>query len=607
VDEAGRVRVGAVVGGALLAVLGLVALVMIPRGPSEFAYFPFDLAWPFGLGRGLGVAELAAHVVGPVLLGPAVGLITWGLAPAVPVLVPGPALTRRIAWILGGVSTGLAALVTVGLVRGRPLVPDELSYASQARQFLEGRLLAPVPDGYAVEAFDILAPAGGGVTAKYLPGEALVQLPGVLVGLPALLHVPLLALALLCLWRAARLHAGERVATTILGLLALSPMLILVTGTGLSHTAAFAAIAVAAYGEALTLKDRPWVGGLLVGLGVAVCAWMRPQVAAPVGGIFVMYAALHLVRRRPLALVALGLPLVACVAGVAAYDVLVTGHPLKLPWSVSGERWGFGSPIDGLNHWHGPAQGAQNLISNSVRFSTWWIGWPSGFVLLWMYLRVGRPMGTLRSWVFASLAQVVFMIPYFAPGIYDVGPIYHLEGMLGAAVVGGLALAGLWDQRPRVATALVGTWLVLGTLPALLWGGARLNRLLDYVHAPANAALAALPDEPSLLLVEPDCTGRIGRGSMMVAFPRRSRLASAQRVILPRPPAHHLSEFRAFWGERACYYTHVDDTGTVQVLPCDQAGPFLDRPTVLGEGLARCPRTQSYAEKLGWRPSLSGE
>ena len=606
-DEGGSIRTGAVVAGAVFAVLGVVALVLLPRGAAEFAYFPMDLSWPWGLGRGVGVAELGAHGVGVLLFGPAVGLLAWGFAPRLPVLLPDIALTRRIAWGAGITSVCLATLALL-VVGGRPLVPDELSYASQARQLVRGMILAPVPDGYTVEAFDIVAPAGGGVTAKYLPGEALVQAPGVLVGLPALLHLPLLALALWAVWRAARLHAGDRVATVILAMVALSPMLVLVTGTGLSHTAAFAAIAVAAWGEALIVRERPWLGGLLIGLGVAAAAWIRPQVAAPVGGIFVLFGVWRLFRCQPLALLALCLPLIACVGGVALYDVLVTGHPLRLPWSVSGEAWGFGRPFAGVDYVHGPGEGVQNLITNSVRFSTWWIGWPSGFVLLWMYLRVGKPLGSLWSWPVAAAAQLAFMIPYYAPGIYDVGPIYHLEAILGASALGGLALVGLWEHRPRFASALAAVWIVVGVLPVLLWGGARLDRLLDHVHWPADAALAALPDGPTLVLAETDCTGRLGLGSMLISFPGRSRLRSAHTIIVPRPPPQRLDAFIAAWGERTCVYVHRDETRAVQVLDCAAARAFLERPQVFTEGLASCPRETSFAEQLGWhRPPIGGE
>lgn len=601
-DEGGKPRWWSLLAGALALVGFVAALSMVPRGPSEFAYDPFDLTWPWGLGRGFEVMELISYGIGLVGGGVSVGLLSWGLAPVVPDRVRGRPGRWAVAVMSVAAVMATAALLMIG---GRALVPDELSYAEQARGYVEGLLLVPAPDGLFVEAFDILSPTGGGLASKYLFGEAVVQIPGVMLGLPGLLHVPLLVLGAWAIWRAATLHGGPGIGTVALGLVALSPMLSWVSGTGLSHTPAFAAIAVAALGEAMVLRGRSWTGAVLVGLGVACAGMVRPQVAVPVGGVLCLFTWWHLRRTTPAALMALvGIPLVA--GGViAGYDWLVTGHPMRLPWALTGERFGFGTPVPGMAHVHGLTEGLQNVVTNGVRLSTWWIGWPTGLVFVGLFLWRGRPLGSLRSWVLASAAQLLFMVGYFAPGIYDVGPIYGLEVILGLSAVGACGLVGLYDERPRWALSLGLVWVLVGVPSTWLWAGLRVDRLLDQVHAPVEAALAQVPATNAILLVETDCTESLSEASMLTSIAERRRTPGAPLVVVPRPEPDQLEAFVAFYGPRDCYYAHRrPQTGQVEVLSCDAAADLLARPRFLSTDWSRCPRFRSYAERFGLRSDV---
>src|SRR6185503_18273920 len=84
-----------------------------------------------------------------------------------------------------------------------------------------------------------------GYTGKYLPGEGIVQILGVVVGMAPLLHLPLLALTLYSFHRALLLRSGARIADFGTLALALSPMVMLTTATGLSQSTSLCMIALA--------------------------------------------------------------------------------------------------------------------------------------------------------------------------------------------------------------------------------------------------------------------------------------------------------------------------------------------------------------------------
>src|SRR5207244_6272761 len=78
-------------------------------------------------------------------------------------------------------------------------------------------------------------PSRLGYTIKYLPGEPLLQIPGVLLGVPALLHLPIVLVTLWAWHEALRRSSGIGIARFGSICLACSPMLMFTSATGLSH------------------------------------------------------------------------------------------------------------------------------------------------------------------------------------------------------------------------------------------------------------------------------------------------------------------------------------------------------------------------------------
>src|SRR5262249_31378035 len=144
-----------------------------------------------------------------------------------------------------------------------------------------------------------------GYTGKYLPGEAIVQILGVLVGLAPLLHLPLYALTLLAFHRALLLRSGARIADLGALALALSPMVMLTTATGLSQATSLCMVVLAGLGFEWTRSERALAGAALLGFAVAFGFATRPQTMLPVGAVLVPWAGIALLRRRSFGALAL--------------------------------------------------------------------------------------------------------------------------------------------------------------------------------------------------------------------------------------------------------------------------------------------------------------
>ena len=328
----------------------------------------------------------------------------------------------------------------------------------QAALLAEGKIAEATVPPFAPEPFTIWTPRG--FTGKYLFGEPLVQTAGVRVGLPALLHLPLHLLVLVAWFAQVRRAAGERLAAWSTLLLALSPLLVINTATGLSHTTTLAGVVVAGLGwsqvaDAAASRGE-WLGGAaLVGVGVGWVAAVRPQVAIPVGLVLGAATAFVLLRRRRFAaLLLLGGAVGVFGAAILAYDQWLTGSARTLPWYLYRpiERFGFGLVLEGTPYVHDLRKALENLVVTAVRLDMWWLGWPlGGLLLLVLWWVAGRPLafGSMRVWLLVGVAVVLFNMAYYSTGVSETGPIYHFELLLPMSLLGGAALASGLDRWPR--------------------------------------------------------------------------------------------------------------------------------------------------------------
>lgn len=598
-----RAAVAALLAGGMLYLAAVVGLELLPTGPGEFAYRGGYLRpLPFAPMRGFTAEQALDHGIRLILMAPGLLLLAFGVGRAARRLrAPGEGTLGRLALGASALSVLLSTALLLGVFGGRAIVDDELTYAMQAQLLADGRLAIDNLPSITREPFTVASELG--FTGKYLPGEPLVQLPGVLVGLPALMHLPLAALTLLLLHRLVAMTVDRTLAAWAVILLALSPTFIVTAATGQSTTTSLFCVVLAGYGLArLRHGGGPVRGALLLGFAVSFGMHVRPQATAPVGTVLVVAAGLSLVRgRRWLALALLAAVLTLGAGTVLAYNHVVAGSPLTLPWFLFQpiEHYGFGRVWTNVDYEHTPLSALVNLAVVAVRFNAWWLGWPASLlVMLWWWWRVGRPARGAGLWLICGAAVVVFEGLYHSTGISDTGPMYHFELLVPLVWLGAHAVRRGMQVHPRWAVAVLLVHFCFGTTSFLGFHVRRLDRLVTALHHTPDRVLAALPT-PALLLYESHCSERRTQGWIWSAFPKRIRRKAAPVVTYPRPEPRHLNAYLAAFPERRCFYfRRVPPHMAPQLLPCSEARPLLARPLELDRP---CALLVSTAQAWGWR------
>ena len=163
--------VAAVAGVAILAIYAWIEL-RLPRGPQEFAYFPFMTdPMPFAPMRGFTFEQLVRHLGRIFLLGPALACLAYALVKVRRIEPPRPEVLRLIVIVAVGLSLMVTAAVMAGVLKGRAIVDDELAYSQQADLLRTGRLAENTVPPWGWEVFTVGTRLGA--TGKYLFGEPL--------------------------------------------------------------------------------------------------------------------------------------------------------------------------------------------------------------------------------------------------------------------------------------------------------------------------------------------------------------------------------------------------------------------------------------------------
>lgn len=567
-------------GLALLGVYAALARELASHGLAEFGYAPMvEEPLPWAPMPGFTWEQLWDHVYRLCVLGPSLVLLSFAayrLLERLP--APGAVSARRLAIAAAVASTALVGAVMLGILRGRALVDDELSYAEQAGFLLDGRLTGPPAGYFPQDVFSIRTALG--YTGKYLFGEPLVQTVGTLVDVPALLHLPLYGLMLLAWHRTVRSAADARLAAWSTALLAISPMLVLTSATGYSQITALACVVFAGLGYEWLRTIRPRAGAVLVGAAIGFGLTVRPQSMGPAGLVIGLASLVALVRRRDWTSIALMAVVSACfLATIGAYDRALTGSPWKLPWSLQceAERYGFGRPMPFLTYEYTPLRALRNLAVVVVRFNGWWLGWPVSLGVLPLWAWLGRPSRACALWAGVGLAIVVFELGYYGTGVSDTGPIYHFELLLPASLVAANVVVAALDRWRRATWTTLLVHVLLGTGSFFVVQLARIDRMVTAIHADSDAALARIPGR-ALLVYEQWQSEYRPVAWMASPFPRRYRRDRDRVVTYPRQGARGVAALRARYADRACWYYHRDPlTQQPELLPCDEAREQLRR------------------------------
>lgn len=500
------------------------------------------------LSAGFSEARLEpAGVVKEAWIYPAVDLLAWAcllLAAAVLLgrLLPEDAVPRLRALLLrprpalfaaaAGLWVALAGmLVAQVLLSGEPSDIDDIARLHQARCFGEGRLsfeTGPEPDPFTVYG---LVRRDGRTFSKYEPVPALLYAASWrTLGRPTALNPLLGGLLVVLAYGVFRRAGAEGTARAATVLLCLSPFLLFMSGSLLTHVLAAALVA----GVCLLLAPRgagePAAGpgtiplllaGALLSLGLA----SRPYTTFLAGGTLAAWCVLRDgLAPAPRRAAAILLGAAPGVALLLLYNDALTGDPLLSPFRAFDPRevpW-FGYMG------HTPAEGLANggrmlLVLNQHLF-----GWPSSLLFLPLFLL------RERTWLDRVSAAVALSLVLGHLSYYWIdfrfGPRYWYEAVpflawLTARGMGGLDafLRGIGVPATGHRSALAA--LLLFTLFGAVFYLGSLLRLYgrDYGHiapVPAAAVREGLREAPTLVLLpEVDTAENGGFSSAFLANP----------------------------------------------------------------------------------------
>jgi hypothetical protein len=255
--------------------------------------------------------------------------------------------SRRAPWVIGLLSAAIIWYAW-GYLRPTPVIHDEASYLLQAKTFAAGRWSNPAPPiAEFFEQFHVLVSPT--FASKYPPGTALLMVPGVWLGFPALVLVLLSGATGALLFMLARRVANAWIALLAWGMWIATPAT-LWWAAGYFSEVVSAALWMLGWWALLQWRDTGkghWL--VLFAVGVAWMAISRPLTAVayalPLGGV-VLWLAFRRRQWRQL--------VVATVAGSALLAVLplssraILGTWRAMPWSVysqqylPSDRFGFG-------------------------------------------------------------------------------------------------------------------------------------------------------------------------------------------------------------------------------------------------------------------------
>jgi 4-amino-4-deoxy-L-arabinose transferase-like glycosyltransferase len=243
---------------------------------------------------------------------------------------------RRFTWLAALLLAMLSLLCCLFVFDANPRNVDGFAQLFQARMFLSGHLWVPVPAELANFATLQMILGPDRWYSQYPPGQSLVLAMGLLAGGWWLLN-PLIAVVFsLATYRVARWIAGESVARLAVLVLCVSPFVVAVAGSEMSHLGA-AAIGMSAAAAATLVLDRRSLGWAAVcGLLLGIMTSFRPLdavAAAMVCGLM----GLAWSPRRVLDLAAMAAGGILGSIPTLWFNARTTGSPTKFGYTA---LWG---------------------------------------------------------------------------------------------------------------------------------------------------------------------------------------------------------------------------------------------------------------------------
>jgi len=431
------------------------------------------------------------------------------------------ALGSRVApWVAGASSVLLVFWLWGGTLSPLPWVYDEAAYLLQARIFAGGHWAAPSPPlpEFFEQMHVFVTPA---LVPKYPPGHALLMVPGIWLGMPALIPLLLTGLTAGLLFAAARGFGGPWVGFLAWLIWITAPEELYLRPSYMSQISS-GAVWLAGWLMLRRWRDDPKRGAWLVGFGccAALGAVIRPVSAMAflvVIGPWVLWRAVRVGQWRAVALsVAMALPVLAIVPW---WSYATSGRAFPTPYSEYSRVYAPWN-LPGFSVDHSPPERPET--PSMAKFRREWLslheahtvgrlpaialerlrglgvtffgerGWRWGLV-------VGFAVGVLvaSGEVLFGLAMVVMLIGFYLwIAARPLWTVYYLEGF---PVLGLVTAIGCWRVASWSARRLGAS-----TVPPALPGGLVLVGLLVAVPGTVDRLVRAKEQQVNLRLVQTD-------------------------------------------------------------------------------------------------------
>lgn len=332
----------------------------------------------------------------------------------------------RFGWLAAAAATALAVMLSLFSYERHPHLPDEVVYLHHARYFADGRLTMPAPPVPGAFDLDLMHYDTDRWFSPVPPGWPAVLAAGVLAGAPWLVNPVLTGIIVLLAYRLLGHLYALRQARQATALLALSPWLLFLGMSFMTHTLALTTALTAMLAVVRARSTGAFRWGAAAGVAVAVTVLVRPLDGLIVGALVAAWslgAGGRRLGRAPLLGLAIGTLAVSALA--LPYNRELTGSAFTFPMSAYTEKYyqananayGFG-PDRGAgwaldpNPGHGPLDALINANLNAFGLSTDLFGWGAGS-LIFVTLLVCAGRLTAADRLMVTAVAVVFAAHFF--------------------------------------------------------------------------------------------------------------------------------------------------------------------------------------------------
>lgn len=352
-----------------------------------------------------------------------------------------------------------------------PHLEDEVAYLFQAKTLALGRLTVPTPKHADAFWIPFVLDYQGRRFGKYSPGWPALLALGELVSAPWLVNPALAGVALFLVYCLGRVLYDERTGLLAAALGLTSPLLLVLSGSYLSHLASLVLLLVlTVWFVQLRLDETSraarWYIAAVAGVALGMAFLARPLTAIGYAAPLGLYALARVIRlgccadtdRRPLSVdwgrmrpyLVMALAAAAVAALLPAYQWAVTGDPWLNPYVLwwPYDRIGFGPGVGWMPGGHSLHYAWLNLKQDLATAATDVLGWPG---LSWVPIALGLALPP-RTWrerllVMPFIGLVVAYLFYWIGSPMRLwGPRYYFEGFGVLWVLAAVGLLRGWER-----------------------------------------------------------------------------------------------------------------------------------------------------------------